>query len=236
MKLIALLRVSSSIQWNKGSSCPDQLKQVQEYAEKEGYEVIETISVQVSGKKMKMNMGQLAHALQRAKEQGAEIAVSRLDRLSRSQQDLLQLKEASDTSGIDVHICSLGRTIKNISHLEFSMMAMIADNERRSIQERVKRACKDRVGPIGQELDPQKLRIAGLRKRRQLAEEWAKSIGLEKEIINAGKNLKNPTLRNVCAWLNGNGKMTRTGAAWKASTLHKQLTRFDWKLKELVAS
>ena len=149
MKLIAVTRVSTSKQWSKGSSIEDQVAQIEEYARQAGHEVIEVIRIQMSGKKMTLNQGQLELALKRAEQTGAELAVSRLDRLSRSQIALLQLKEASDASGVDVHVCSLGRTIKSISSLEFSMMAMIA-NERRNIQERVKRACKDRVGPIGQ--------------------------------------------------------------------------------------
>ena len=235
MKLIALLRVSSSIQWNKNSSVPDQLKQVHEYAEREGHEVVETKSVQISGKDMTMNRGMLKACLDRCQEIGAEIAVSRLDRLSRSQTDLLMLKEASENSGIDCHICSLGRTIKNISHLEFSMMAMLADNERRTIQERVKRACVGRRGGIGISLDPQELQQRGLKKRQQLAEEWAESVGLKDEIRNAGKNLRNPTFENVCAWLNGKGQTTRRGNAWTQSPLRQQILRLGWDFKELVA-
>jgi DNA invertase Pin-like site-specific DNA recombinase len=92
MKLIALLRVSSSIQWNKNSSVPDQLKQVHEYAEREGHEVVETKSVQISGKDMTMNRGMLKACLDRCQEIGAEIAVSRLDRLSRSQRSERELR------------------------------------------------------------------------------------------------------------------------------------------------
>ena len=120
-KLIAVTRVSTSRQWTKGSSIEDQEVQVREYAHKIGAEVIEVIRIQISGAKMQMrlNQGQLQQALRKADELGADLAVSRLDRLSRSQIALLQLKEASEQSAVDVHVCSLGRTIKSISSLEF---------------------------------------------------------------------------------------------------------------------
>ena len=236
MKLIAVTRVSTSKQWSKGSSIEDQVAQIEEYARQAGHEVIEVIRIQMSGKKMTLNQGQLELALKRAEQTGAELAVSRLDRLSRSQIALLQLKEASDASGVDVHVCSLGRTIKSISSLEFSMMAMIADNERRNIQERVKRACKDRVGPIGQTLDARSLSKNSIKVRQANAIEWAKSIGLKKEIVNAGDNLKRPTLANGSSWLNGRGTLTRRGKAWSAASLQQQMVRFGWDFKGLVGA
>ena len=234
MKLIAVTRVSTSKQWSKGSSIQDQVVQIEEYARNAGHEVAEVIRIQMSGRRMTLNQGQLEHALRRAEESGAELAVSRLDRLSRSQIALLQLKEASDASGVDVHVCSLGRTIKSISSLEFSMMAMIADNERRNIQERVKRACKDRIGPIGQTLDARSLSESSVKVRQANAMEWAKSINLKEEIVNAGDNLKRPTLANVSSWLNGRGTLTRRGKLWSAASLHQQMVRFGWDFKGLV--
>jgi DNA invertase Pin-like site-specific DNA recombinase len=237
-KLQPILRVSSVGQWNKQTSVQDQLRQIEEYAEREGYEVAEPISIQISGKLMTMDKSQLSVALVNCKEKGMELAVSRLDRLSRSQIALLQLKEASDNSGVDCHVCSLGRTIKNISHIEFSMMALLADNERRTIQSRVARSMKTKTWKraIGGTLDPQTLRIKGLKKRQRLAEEWAASVGLKKEIQNAGRNLKRPTYENVCAWLNGKGKSTRRGNQWTPSPLRLQTIRLGWNFKELVAS
>ena len=234
MKLIAVTRVSTSKQWSKGSSIQDQVVQIEEYARNAGHEVAEVIRIQMSGKRMTLNQGQLEHALRRAEESVAELAVSRLDRLSRSQIALLQLKEASDASGVDVHVCSLGRTIKSISSLEFSMMAMIADNERRNIQERVKRACKDRIGPIGQTLDARSLSESSVKVRQANAMEWAKSINLKEEIVNAGDNLKRPTLANVSSWLNGRGTLTRRGKLWSAASLQQQMARFGWDFRGLV--
>jgi hypothetical protein len=83
-------------------------------------------------------------------------------------------------------------------------------------------------------INPQKCAIKSLKERRRHSEEWAASVGLKKEIQNAGRNLKNPTIRNVCKWLNGEGSRTRRGNVWTAGTLHSQMTRFGWDFKELV--
>ena len=237
-KLIAVARVSTSRQWTKGSSIEDQEVQVREYAQKIGAEVIEVIRIQMSGAKMQMrlNQGQLQQALRKADEAGADLAVSRLDRLSRSQIALLQLKEASEQSSVDVHVCSLGRTIKSISSLEFSMMAMIADNERRNIQERVKRACRNRIGTIGNGLDPKEVQGKSLDKRREMTRQWANDIGLKSEIINAVKMLRIPNQRNVANWLAGRGHLTRTGKRWTQGTLTQQIKVLGWDWGKLKAS
>ena len=234
MKLIAVTRVSTRKSWAKGSSIEDQEKQVREYAETIGAEVVEVIRIQVSGKRMTLNQSQLSDALHLAQKMDAELACSRLDRMSRHAISILQLKEATDNTGIDIHIASLGRTMKQMSHSEVGLAALMADSERRAIQSRVKRACRDRIGPIGLSLDAKALQLASTQSRQKSAIDWANSIGLKEEIINAGANLKRPTLENLCYWLNGKGKLTRRGAKWKSGSLHQQLKRFGWSLKELV--
>ena len=114
--------------------------------------------------------------------------------------------------------------------------ALMADSERRAIQSRVKRACRDRIGPIGLSLDAKALQQASTQSRQKSAIDWANSIGLKEEIINAGVNLKRPTLENLCYWLNGKGKLTRRGSKWTSGSLHQQLKRFGWSLKELLTN
>jgi DNA invertase Pin-like site-specific DNA recombinase len=228
MKLLAIARVSTRAQFSKGSSINDQVKQIQEYASRIDAVVVDTIKIQVSGAKMKLQAGQLAHAVQLAQKMGAELAVSRLDRLSRHAISLLQLKEISESTGVDIHIASLGRGMKSISHMEMGMLSLVADNERRNIQERVKRACKGRVGPFGKEINAKHAQLKGLAKRKLATTEWAKSVGLHDAVVEAVQNLKNPTLTNVCAWLNGKGQLSRTGRPWNSGTLIGQIKVLGW--------
>ena len=84
-------------------------------------------------------------------------------------------------------------------------MAMFADNERRQIQARVKRACRNRIGPIGKTLSLEYMQERSRTKRRKLAEDWAESINLKTEIVYAINQLRNPTIRAVASFLNGRG-------------------------------
>ena len=231
-RIISMARVSTSRQFLKGTSVADQHKQVEEYAERIGAFVIEHIEIQMSGRKMVLQAGQLAKALERAKELNASICTSRLDRLSRCQISLLQLKEASEHAKVDIHIASLGRRISEISNVEFSVMAMFADNERRQIQARVKRACRNRIGPIGKTLSLKFMQERSRNKRRQLAEDWARSVNFKKEIIHAFKELRNPTTRSVASFLNGRGNLTRRGKLWSPGTLYTQIQRLGWEWAE----
>jgi DNA invertase Pin-like site-specific DNA recombinase len=235
-RMISMARVSTSRQFAKGSSVADQHKQVEEYATRINATVVERIEIQMSGRKMVLQAGQLAQALDRAKEINATICTSRLDRLSRCQISLLQLKEGSEQSKVEIHIASLGRCISEISNVEFSVMAMFADNERRQIQARVKRACRNRVGPIGKTLSLEYMQAKSKNKRRELAEQWAESVNLKGEISYAVNQLKKPTTRAVASFLNGRGNLTRRGRPWTCGSLHKQINRLGWNWGNLVTS
>ena len=235
-RIVSMARVSTSRQFAKGSSVADQHKQIEEYANRINATVVERIEIQMSGRKMVLQAGQLAQALDRAKEINASICTSRLDRLSRCQISLLQLKEGSEQSKVEIHIASLGRRISEISNVEFSVMAMFADNERRQIQARVKRACRNRIGPIGKTLSLEYMQERSRTKRRKLAEDWAESINLKIEIVYAINQLRNPTIRAVASFLNGRGNLTRRGLPWSCGSLHRQISRLGWCWNELKQS
>ncbi len=233
--IIGIARVSTSVQFKKGSSVEEQAKQIKAFAEKIGGELVEIVKVQASGKSMVLNTGQLSTTINRAKEMKAEIVVTKLDRLSRDQITLLQLKKASSESGVEIHIASMDRKISEISDLEFTLLASFAETERKQIQQRIKEATKDRIGPIGKTLNAKILQTKGLVKRQALAVEWAESVGLEKQIKDASSVLKSANLRNVAHWLNGNNSVTRRGKPWSFATLQQQVARLGWNWKELIS-
>jgi len=235
MKIIGLSRVSTAKQFTKGSSVQEQTSQIRAFAQKHKASIIEIIQIQASGKRMVLNHGQLASAILAARNSGADLVVTKLDRLSRDQITLLQLKKASAESGVEIHVASMDRKISEISDLEFTLLASFAEQERKQIQERIKEATKGKVGPIGQNLDPKVLQQRSLARRQFLAQQWAKSIGLKDQIREASQNLKRPNLKNVARWLNGNGGLTRRGKPWSSSALHHQITRLGWRWRALVA-
>ena len=143
------------------------------------------------------------------------------------------LKKASEESGIEIHVASMNRKISEISEMEFSMIAMLAEQERVAIAQRCKDAARGKIGPIGVSLDPKALAQKSVNKRIELAKGWASSVHLKKQILEAVSSLKVPNLKNVARWLNGEGLVTRRGGRWDGSNLHKQVTRLGWSWKEL---
>jgi DNA invertase Pin-like site-specific DNA recombinase len=236
MKIIGISRVSTAKQFKKGSSVEEQEKQIRTFAQKHKAELIEIIKIQASGKAMVLNHGQLASAIMAAKKTGAVLVVTKLDRLSRDQITLLQLKRASAESGVEIHVSSMDRTISQISDLEFTLLASFAEQERKQIQARIKEATKDRIGPIGLSLNAKALSAKGVAKRQALAVEWAESVGLKDQIREASQNLKRPNLKNVALWLNGKSSVTRRGKSWTFATLQQQVSRLGWNWRELVSA
>lgn len=231
--LIILARVSTAKQMQTGNSVEDQVEQGMKFALENQMEVAEVVKVQASGRKQLLNLGQLSETMKRAKSIGADVVCSKVDRLSRDQISLLMLKKVSMESGVEIHVLSMGRKMSEISDMEWSCLAMMAEQERKLIVERVRRATRNRIGPIGIQLDPRELAQKSIDKRVELAKAWAESISLRDRILEAVASLKVPNLKNVARWLNGEGLVTRRGGRWDGSNLHKQIKRFGWDWGEL---
>ena len=232
-KILILIRVSSRNQFNHGGSVQDQETQVRQYAKEKGLEVVEVVRVMQSGAKQLLSVGELSEAIKRAKELGCGIAVTRADRLSRDTISLLMLKKASLENGVDIHVTTLNRKITEISDLEWTLMAVIAEQERKTIIARTKRACRNNIGPIGVELPVEMMNRRSAEKRRSLAQAWARSVKLKEHIREAVKSLKDPNLKNTARWLSGSGILTRRGSKWTSSNLHSQIQRLGWDWGEL---
>jgi DNA invertase Pin-like site-specific DNA recombinase len=232
LSLIGISRVSTAKQMQKGNSVDEQARQIEQFALEKEMNLLEIVKVQASGKKQLLNIGQLAETIKKAKSAGASIVVTKIDRLSRDQITLLMLKKASEESGIEIHVASMNRKISEISEMEFSMIAMLAEQERVAIAQRCKEAARGRIGPIGVFLDPKELAQKSVDKRIELAKGWASSVHLKKHILEAVSSLKVPNLKNVARWLNGEGLVSRRGRRWDGSNLHKQISRLGWSWKE----
>jgi DNA invertase Pin-like site-specific DNA recombinase len=232
-KLICVVRVSTRKQFNNGHSIQDQINQIEEYASEMGLVIVETIKIEQSGKRQLINVGQLADAIKQAKEIGADIAVTKVDRLSRDQISLLALRKAGSESGVQIHVTSLRRKFSEISDMEFSMMAIMAEQERKAIVERTRRACKNRIGPIGKSISVKTMNAKSAAKRRELAKAWAESISLRNKVLHAVSELKHPNLKNVARWLNGEKVLTRRGSHWTGTNLSQQIQRLGWEWSEL---
>jgi hypothetical protein len=231
-KFVGLCRISTLKQAKEGNSIEEQSKSISRYADSQRGELVEIVKVQASGKKQLLNVGQLSETIKKAKLLGAEIICSKIDRLSRDQITLLMLRKASTESGVEIHVSSINRKISEISDLEFSLIAVIAEQERKTIAQRTKEASKNRVGPIGQTLDAVELGKKSVSVRAKLTSDWADSVNLKMHICNAFDMLRHPTQSSVAKWLNGEGVLTIRGNRWTAVNLCQQLDRLGWKWGE----
>ena len=233
-KLFLIARVSTRRQMVEGGSIENQIEQLKEFAEKNNAGEVKIFEIQVSGAKQLINIGQLASIIKEAKEVGADLAVTKADRLSRDTISLLTLKRASEENGVEIHITSMGRKISEISDLEWNLMSFMASEERKLIRARTKEACKDRIGTFGTSLSATEMNQKGLQKRVELAQAWASSTKLKEHILDAVTALKKPNLSSVARWLNGEGLLTRRGSKWSPANLSQQVDRLGWNWKDLI--
>jgi len=228
-KYIGLARVSTKRQLNKGNSLEDQMNSIKSYADKLGGEVSEIIQIQVSGSKMKLNSSVLQKVFLTAKEEGSEVILSKLDRLSRDELALHQVKQVANEIGIQIHLAGLGKTIQEMSSMEFSMLAMFAQHERENTISRIRAASKKSKGSFGRLVDAKEANKKSVEARNRIVQDWEKQVGIKSEIQDAIQLLKTPTLERVSIVLNGKGLVTPTGRVWSTGSLQKQVGRLGFK-------
>ena len=230
MKVIGIIRVSTRKQANHGNSLQDQEKQITEYANKLEAEVIDFVRVQVSGSKMKLNAGVLMKTLADARERGCSLMVSALDRLSRDAATLHLLRQQAQETGVEIFVAGLQQSLSKMDAISFGFLSSFCEFERTKIRERTKLATKKRSQGFGfGVVDGNKAREASLAKRRQIADEWRKQIGLKQEIRDAVQLLRKPSLARIATILNGKGLVTIRGSRWTQSQLTKQLQAMNIK-------
>ena len=183
-KYIGLARISSKRQL-KGNSLEDQTQSIKEYAKRLGGEVVEVIQVQVSGAKMKMHSTILRKIFLSAKNEGYEIILSKLDRLSRDELELHSMKAIANKIGTEIHLAGLGTTIRELNSLHFSMLAMFATYERENLISRVRAASKKSKGSFGRLVDPKEANKKSVKTRNRIVHDWENQVGIKNEIQNA---------------------------------------------------
>lgn len=234
-KFIGISRVSTQRQMNNGNSVFLQCESIKNYALQNNGELVEIVKVQASGRKQKLNVGQLAETIKKAKKIGASLIVTKVDRLSRDQITLLMLRKASLESNVEVHVTSMNRKLSDISDLEFTLLASMAQEERKLIVSRCRESAKGRIGAIGTTLDPVEMGKRSVNVRSKISRDWAESVNLRHHIKDAINKLKQPTQDSICQMLNGQNILTIRGAKWNRVNLLQQINRLGWSWKELKA-
>lgn len=136
MKAVAYLRVSSSEQGRSGLGLEAQRASIEAFATREGITILEWFTEIQSGKTISDTLAerpQLAAALDAAKAAGAQVIVSKLDRLSRDVHFISGLMRDK----VPFVVCELGLSVDNF---QLHLFAALAEKERAMISQRTKAA------------------------------------------------------------------------------------------------
>jgi DNA invertase Pin-like site-specific DNA recombinase len=130
-KYISYLRVSTAKQGQSGLGLEAQRASVEAWLNGGNWELVEEV-VEVESGKSHRNRPGLTKALDACRRYGAQLIISRLDRLSRDPVFLLSLREA----GIDF----VAVDMPNANRMTVGVMALVAEQEREAISTRTRAA------------------------------------------------------------------------------------------------
>ena len=141
-RFFGYLRVSTDRQAVEGVSLKEQEARLRGYAQSLGMTVTDiVVEAGVSGSKSLAKRPKGSLLLQHL-QSGDHIAVTKLDRFSRSSSDALNTIEDLTRRGVTLHCLDLGGAVNTdgVGKLVFSILAAVAEMERSRIAERVRDA------------------------------------------------------------------------------------------------
>lgn len=219
---IGYIRVSTVGQAEEGVSLNAQQERIQAWCLANGYDLADVhVDAGVSGKRAD-NRPALQTALEDACDRGAVLVVYSLSRLARSTKDTLAIAERLDKAGAD--LASLSERIDTTTaagKMVFRMLAVLAEFERDLVSERTrgamdhKRARGERVGKVPYGFD---LAVDGVNLVANPHEQQA--LQLIESLRDSGYSL-----RAIANELNQRGIPSKSGKAWKHSTIQRIVNR-----------
>ena len=219
---VAYYRVSTDRQGRSGLGLEAQQAAVRQYVSGHGQLASEYTEVETGKRSDRPN---LTKALAHARRQGATLVIAKLDRLARNMAFTATLME----SGADFVACD----IPEANRLTIHILAAVAEDEARRISERTKAALeayKARGGLLGanhpkcREISRAAAKKGGPVGAAQVAEQARKSyadiLPVMQQLRDAGRSL-----RQIAAYMNESGHVTRTGRDWNATQVKRVLDR-----------
>lgn len=215
-RFVVYRRVSTQRQGRSGLGLEAQDRDIEVYLDafaETPYEVLGTFTDVQSGKSDE-NRPALQEALNLAKKHKATLLVAKLDRLSRDVEFIARtIKQA------DLCVASMPGADTTMLH----MYAVMAEQERRFISERTKKAlaaAKARGTKLGGERGSLKARMDALKGD---ADAFASKVSA---IIQPMQE-RGDSLRQMAAALNRAGIATRGGGEWQATTVSRVIARLE---------
>lgn len=208
---VAYIRCSTDRQASSGLGLEAQQAAIEQYAARQGREIIE-IYVEAESGKLK-DRPQLNAALAHCRRAKATLLIAKLDRLARNVAFVSALMETG-TEFVVVDAPFANR-------LMIHVLAAVAEWEREQISERTKAALAAakargvKLGTYGA--------VLGARKRVE-ADRFAETI---RPVFIAARNAGCVSLREYVAYLTSAGTPTATGGRWHASNVRLLLKRLE---------
>ena len=218
-RFVSYHRVSTAKQGDSGLGLEAQRKAVMDYLNGGGWELVAEFTEVESGKNG--NRPQLQKALAKAKATGATLIIAKLDRLSRNLHFVTGLME----SGVDFVACDM----PHASRFEIHIRASLAEEERRLISERTRKALAaarargvklgnpDNLTPEAQRKGLERAQVARIAQADKFAQEVGDRI---RELRGEGLSL-----RDIAQRLNQEHVLTARGKQWTATAVRNVLVR-----------
>ena len=210
-------RVSTADQGKNGHGIDAQKRDVKLFLEnysEEPFEVLGEFEDHLSGKSA--DRPELAKALEIVRKTGAELLVSKLDRLSRKVSFIAAIM---DDRKVRLRVASM----PNADNFQLYIYAALAEQEREFISARTKAALAEakakgkKLGGLRPKTEARNTAIQANAKTR--ADKVAATV---QPLREQGK-----TLRQIARALNASGVQTARGGKWQASQVKRVLERLD---------
>jgi DNA invertase Pin-like site-specific DNA recombinase len=199
-KFVSYLRVSTARQGRSGLGLEAQRQAVEDFLNGGNWRLMKEFVEVESGKKA--DRPELAKAFQACRIYGAKLVIAKLDRLSRDAHFLLGLEKA----GVDF----VAADMPQANRMTVSIMAIMAEEERRRISERTKAALA--------EAKRRGVKLGGDRGARLTAK--ARAAGTEAQRAQAQSRAKDlaPTIKELQA---GGAESLRAMRAWRSAAFQR---------------
>lgn len=209
-KVVGYVRVSTQEQGDSGAGIEAQVSAIQREAEHHRWDLVAVLQDVASGSS-RDRRPQLQEAMRMVREGEADtLAVSKLDRLSRSAVDFGAIIEESRKEGWTIVIIDLGVDLGTpAGEMVASIMAVLAQWERRMISQRT---------------------IDALRERKRSGMKLGRPVGTtaDTETLIVGMKDRGASLRGIAQSLTTMCIPTpQGGSAWRASSVAAVLKRLE---------
>ena len=225
-KAIIVKRVSTTEQKRSSLSLINQEQVCFHFCRDNGFEIVAIYEDVVSGKVRPEDRAGLSEALKQAREENATIVISKLDRLSRSVEDIARMMN----QGIPFLVVETPEATPFMLHI----YSAIAEMERQTISARIKSALKvkkEELAKEGKKLGGPKIKKARkqaskVNKQRFIAfraKVGPKAFSIQSELRAEGVR---PTYKAIANLMNEREIKTMSGKQWSPSGVMQLMKTF----------